>query len=68
MYKLAKTYLQDDIEIYYKQSLYTIKAILTASEVDDSRPTIVKFAIDKPKLLSVFSGKINTIYDLDEVL
>lgn len=68
MYKLAKKYLHDEIEIYYQQSLFAMKAILLDSEVDDSRPTIVKFACDEPKFLSVFSGKINTIYDLDEVL
>jgi hypothetical protein len=68
MLKLAKNYFNDDIEIQYQQSLFSMKAILLASEVDDSRPTIVKFANSDPKFLSVFSGKINTIYDLDEVL
>ena len=68
MYKLAKNYLNDDIDIYYNQSLFSMKAILAASEVDDSRPTVVKFSNEEPKFLSVFSGKINTIYDLDEVL
>ena len=68
IYKLAKKYLRDEIEIYYQQSLFAMKAILLDSEVDDSRPTIVKFSCDKPKFLSIFSGKINTIYDLDEIL
>lgn len=68
MYKIAKKYFNDDIDIYYKQSLFTMKSILMASEVDDSRPTIIKFSNVEPKFLSVFSGKINTIYDLDEVL
>lgn len=68
MLKLAKNYFNDDIEIKYKHSLFSMKAILLTSEVDDSRPTIVKFVSEEPKFLSVFSGEINTIYDLDEVL
>ena len=42
--------------------------IVKASEVDDSRPTVVRVMNDEPKLVSVLSGKINTVYDLDEVL
>jgi len=68
MYMLAKKYLKDNIDISYSDSLFAMKAILSASEVDDSRPTIIKFQNLEPKFLSVFSGKINTIYDLDEVL
>lgn len=45
-----------------------MKPILLASEIDDSRPTVVKVMNEKPKFVSVLSGKINTVYDLDEVL
>jgi hypothetical protein len=68
MSQLAKSYLNDDVDIVYHESLFSMKAILKSSEVDDSRPTIIKISNDKPKFISVFSGKINTIYDLDEVL
>ncbi|WP_150465678.1 FAD-dependent oxidoreductase [Francisella sp. SYW-2] len=68
MNQLAKSYLNDDIKISYHKSLFSVKAILATSEVDDSRPTIIRLSNDSPKFLSVFSGKINTIYDLDEVL
>lgn len=68
MFQLAKKYLNDDIEYNYQYSLFTIKPILRAAEVDDSRPTIIKTYSNKPKFISVFSGKINTIYDLDEIL
>lgn len=68
MSNLAKKYLCDDIEIEYVESLFSIKPILMASEIDDSRPTVIrKFSID-PTFISVLSGKINTIYDLNEVL
>ena len=52
----------------YHSSLFSMKPILKASEIDDSRPTVVRVMSDEPKLVSVLSGKINTVYDLDEVL
>ena len=45
-----------------------MKPILLAAEVDDSRPTVIKVVSETPVLLSVLSGKINTIYDLDKFL
>ena len=45
-----------------------MKPILMASEIDDSRPTVIKQFTKNPTFISVLSGKINTIYDLDEVL
>ena len=65
---LAKKYLHKKYQFEYVKSLYSIKPILMASEIDDSRPTVIKTFCDKPKFISVLSGKINTIYDLDEVL
>ncbi|HSD14316.1 MAG TPA: FAD-dependent oxidoreductase [Flavobacterium sp.] len=68
MLALAKKYLNDDITIEYVESLYSIKPILQESEIDDSRPTVIKELSVKPKLISVLSGKINTVYDLDAIL
>ena len=68
MVQIAKKYLNEDIEIKYVKSLYTIKPILVASEIDDSRPTIIKQYSQSPDFYTVFSGKINTMYDLDEIL
>jgi hypothetical protein len=68
MHGLAKKYLKDDVKIEYVQSLFSIKPILKASEVDDSRPTIIKTHTKNPTFISVLSGKINTIYDLAEIL
>lgn len=65
---LAKKYLRDDIEIEYVDSLFSVKPILMASEIDDSRPTVIKQFSSSPTFISVLSGKINTIYDLEEVL
>ncbi len=52
----------------YIKSLFSMKSILQASEIDDSRPTVIRELSSYPKLISVLSGKINTVYDLDEVL
>ena len=49
-------------------SLYSMKPILVSSEIDDSRPTVIRKYSENPTFVSVLSGKINTVYDLDEVL
>lgn len=68
MVQIAKKYLKEDITIEYVESLFTIKPILVASEIDDSRPTIINQYSDSPAFYSVFSGKINTMFDLDHIL
>ena len=68
MEKLARKYLRDDYEFTHKSSLFSMKPILTSSEIDDSRPTVIRTYTNKPTFISVLSGKINTVYDLDEVL
>lgn len=68
MSKLAKKYLKDEYKFIYEKSLYSMKPILKASEIDDSRPTVIKQFTSNPTFISVLSGKINTVYDLDEVL
>jgi hypothetical protein len=68
MSQIAKKYLNPDIKIEYVKSLFTLKPILKVSEIDDSRPTLIRRYSEKPWFYSVFSGKINTIYDLDVIL
>jgi FAD dependent oxidoreductase len=68
MLGLAKKYLKEDFEIEYIESLFSIKPVLKASEIDDSRPTIIKKHSSNPTMISVLSGKINTVYDLNETL
>jgi hypothetical protein len=68
MSKLAKKYLKDEFSFHYAGSLFSIKPILKSSEIDDSRPTVIKKFSERPTFISVLSGKINTVYDLDEVL
>ena len=68
MSNLAKKYLKDEYEFKYVKSLYSMKPILKSSEIDDSRPTVIKKFTTNPTFISVLSGKVNTVYDLDEVL
>ena len=68
MAALARKYIKDEHVFRYKESLFSMKPILKASEIDDSRPTVIKVASKGPTFVSVLSGKINTVYDLDEIL
>jgi len=68
MSRLARKYLCEEYGFEYHSSLFSMKPILKASEIDDSRPTVVRRFTDSPTFVSVLSGKINTVYDLDEVL
>ena len=68
MSQLARKYMLDDLKFTYVKSLFSMKPILKVAEIDDSRPTMIKVEKRNPTFVSVFSGKINTIYDLDEVL
>lgn len=65
---LARKYLLDAYEFKYKQSLFSMKPILMSSEITDSRPTVIRTYSKEPDFVGVLSGKINTIYDLNEVL
>ena len=68
MSSMARKYLKDEYGFDYAGSLFSMKPILKASEIDDSRPTVIKKFSDSPTFVSVLSGKINTVYDLDEFL
>jgi len=68
MYSLSQSFLREDFKIKYKDSKFELKALLRSSESDDSRPTIIKHHTSNPTFISVLSGKISTIYDLEKVL
>ncbi|MCR5311515.1 MAG: FAD-binding oxidoreductase [Lachnospiraceae bacterium] len=73
MSALANRYLKSEYEYHYRESLFSMKPILKSSEVDDSRPTAIRVHTGggqskDPVFISVLSGKINTVYDLDEYL
>lgn len=68
MGNLARKYLKDEYQFKYIESLFSMKPILISSEIDDSRPTVIRRYSTNPTFIGVLSGKINTVYDLEEVL
>lgn len=68
MSNLARKYMRDDLQFEFNHTLFSMKPILLASEIDDSRPTVIKTFSTNPTFVSVLSGKINTVYDLDDIL
>ncbi len=68
MSHLADKYMKPEYAYTYVESLYSMKPILKSSEVDDSRPTAIRTMSANPTFVSVLSGKINTVYDLDDYL
>lgn len=60
--------MREEYGFTYRESLFSMKPILMSSEIDDSRPTVVRTYSQNPTFVAVLSGKINTVYDLDEVL
>ena len=68
MANLARKYMRDEYAFDYHGSLFSMKPILMSSEIDDSRPTVIRVYSKEPTFVGILSGKINTVYDLDEVL
>ena len=68
MSSLASKYMLEEYGFSYKKSLFSMKPILKTTEIDDSRPTVIRTFTKDPTFVSVLSGKINTVYDLDEIL
>ncbi|MCR4764276.1 MAG: FAD-binding oxidoreductase [Lachnospiraceae bacterium] len=69
MRHLADKYLLPEYAYRYHGSLFSMKPILRSTEVDDARPTTIRSdSVNGARLISALSGKINTVYDLDEVL
>ena len=49
------------------RSIFTVKTVLSSSEVDDSRPTLIHKE-SKVNVVTVLSGKVSTLFDLDSEL
>lgn len=68
MQALARKYLRSGMDLAFVESLHSVKTVLQTSEVDDARPTLIRTDGSGAGLITVLSGKINTLYDLEEVL
>jgi hypothetical protein len=63
-----KQYLSDEVDIHYSHSMYTIKAKLQSSFIDDGRPTEISKFNNKPDYYCLFAGKINSIYEIEKFI
>ncbi|MDC0481985.1 FAD-binding oxidoreductase [Gammaproteobacteria bacterium] len=68
MYKEFRKYFADHLDLKYDYSRFAIKAVLQDAEIDDKRPTLIDTHQKQPLYKSVFSGKINNVFDLQEEL
>ena len=60
-------FLKNDNCFTPTKSLLTVKSKLSTSQVDDARPTLILKENSK-NIWTVFSGKISTLFDLEEAL
>lgn len=63
-----ESFMKPEYSLTYSESLFSIKPILLSSESDDSRPTVIVESKKSPRFVSVLSGKISTVFDLDGIL
>ncbi|MDC0042604.1 NAD(P)/FAD-dependent oxidoreductase [Paracoccaceae bacterium] len=68
MYKDFKKYFAHNLDLEYESSLFTVKAVLQDSEIDDKRPSRITNHQERPIYISVFAGKINCVFDLKNVM
>lgn len=57
-------HLRNNLAIRKAGRLTTIKAVLSSSEIDDSRPTLIQKEINA-EVWTIFSGKITTFFDIE---
>jgi glycine/D-amino acid oxidase-like deaminating enzyme len=67
MWRDAARYLPALKGARYVESLWEVKTILPQSDANDSRPILFKRDPAAPNVISLLGGKIDNIYDLDEL-
>lgn len=65
MMSQVRKYLTDLVDLKYILSMYTIKAKLQSSYIDDGRPTEITKLRSNPGFYCLFAGKINSIYEIE---
>ncbi len=63
----ASRYLPALAQARYVESLWAVKTILPQSDANDSRPILYKHDPDAPNVVSILGGKIDNIFDLDDI-
>ncbi len=65
--KQLRNYFLNDFKIINHGSLFTYKTKLKSSHIDDSRPTNIYKLSEKPGYFQLFSGKISSIYEFENL-
>jgi glycine/D-amino acid oxidase-like deaminating enzyme len=67
MVRDASRYLPVIADAHHVDSLWAVKTILPQSDANDSRPILYKHDPDAPNVVSILGGKIDNIFDLDDI-
>jgi len=65
MLRQLSNYLEDEVDLEYQFSMYTIRSKLQYSYIDDGRPTVATKMNSFPEYYCLFAGKINSIYEIE---
>ena len=68
MMRQARLYVKDISAACVHGSIFTVKTKLKSALMDDGRPTDIKIYSESPLYCCIFSGKINSIYEIEEAL
>ncbi len=68
MVRDAARYVPCMADARYIDSLWEVKTILPHNDADDGRPILFKRDDKAPGLVSVLGGKIDNIFELDDIL
>lgn len=68
MKRQIELYLQENVQLFYLGSMFTIKSKLKANHIDDGRPTEIAVLRENPRFYCIFAGKINSIYEIEKVV
>jgi len=63
-----RQYFSESVQFEYFFSYFTIKSKLKSSYIDDGRPTEIAMLRDNPRFYCLFSGKINSIYEVEKIV
>lgn len=63
-----RQYFSESVQFEHLFSYYTIKSKLKSSYIDDGRPTEISMLRQSPRFYCLFSGKINSIYEVEKIV
>ena len=64
----AQRYLPLIKQCRYRESLWEVKTVLPKSEVDDSRPILLRPGHGLANLTSIMGSKIDNVYDMMDMI